>query len=204
MGNASEQRLTLIHRVIVPDTGYPKEYAILVTDRRSIFIRQPKSRSNFWLEGEMRWGTALVTDVVPKNLEDYAKSSLDSLSSDPTNIAISHGSVISVAMKADKPTFRRREFFVRLTMKRQWGTFFGTDLDLQLRRRKLETLVLCGIATNYGVESTARFAYEYGYQQIFAEDAMTSMSVEMHNASVNYALRMMGRVRSTGQILRAL
>lgn len=88
--------------------------------------------------------------------------------------------------------------------KRQWGTFFGTDLDLQLRRRKLETLVLCGIATNYGVESTAKFAYEYGYQQIFAEDAMTSMSVEMHNASVNYALRMMGRVRSTGQILRAL
>ncbi|SRR5579875_1751814 len=123
MGNASEQRLTLIHRVIVPDTGYPKEYAILVTDRRSIFIRQPKSRSNFWLEGEMRWGTALVTDVVPKNLEDYAKSSLDSLSSDPTNIAISHGSVISVAMKADKPTFRRREFFVRLTMKRQKEIF---------------------------------------------------------------------------------
>ena len=48
--------------------------------------------------------------------------------------------------------------------KRQWGAFYGTELDLQLRRRKIGTIVLCGISTDYGVESTARFAYEYGYQ----------------------------------------
>lgn len=88
--------------------------------------------------------------------------------------------------------------------KKQWGAFYGTDLDLQLRRRGLDTIVLCGIATNYGVESTARFAYEYGYQQIFAEDAMASMTAEMHIASLNYALRRMGRIRSTEQILEAL
>lgn len=88
--------------------------------------------------------------------------------------------------------------------KKQWGAFYGTDLDLQLRRRKLDTIVLCGIATNYGVESTARFAYEYGYQQIFAEDAMTSRTAEMHNASINYALKRMGRVRNTEQVLGAL
>ncbi|MHB2035193.1 MAG: hydrolase [Nitrososphaerales archaeon] len=88
--------------------------------------------------------------------------------------------------------------------KKQWGAFYGTDLDLQMRRRKLDTIVLCGIATNYGVESTARFAYEYGYQQIFAEDAMASMSAEAHNASINYALKRMGRVRSTEQILEAM
>ena len=40
--------------------------------------------------------------------------------------------------------------------KRQWGAFYGTDLDLQLRSRKVETIVLCGNATNMGVESTAR------------------------------------------------
>ena len=45
--------------------------------------------------------------------------------------------------------------------KKQWGAFYGTDLDLQLRRRKIDTIVLCGISTNIGVESTARFAYEY-------------------------------------------
>jgi nicotinamidase-related amidase len=88
--------------------------------------------------------------------------------------------------------------------KKQWGAFYGTDLELQLRRRKMETIVLGGIATNYGVESTARFAYEYGFQQIFAEDAISSMSKEMHDASVNYALKRMGRVRRTDEILENL
>jgi nicotinamidase-related amidase len=88
--------------------------------------------------------------------------------------------------------------------KKQWGAFYGTDLDLQLRRRGLKTIVLCGIATNYGVESTARFAYEYGYQQIFAEDAMASLAPEMHAASVNFVLKRLGRVRSTDEIVAAL
>ena len=85
--------------------------------------------------------------------------------------------------------------------KKQWGAFYGTELDLQLRRRKIDTIVLCGIATNYGVESTARFAYEYGYNQIFPEDAMASMSKEAHDASVNFALKRMGRVRKTKDVL---
>ncbi len=85
--------------------------------------------------------------------------------------------------------------------KKQWGAFYGTDLELRLRRRGIDTIVLCGIATNYGVESTARFAYEYGFQQIFAEDAIDSMSKEMHDASVNYVLKRIGLVRSTDEIL---
>jgi len=88
--------------------------------------------------------------------------------------------------------------------KKQWGAFYGTDLELQLRRRGIKTIVLCGIATPYGVESTARFAYEYGFQQIFAEDAMTSMSSEQHNASVNHVFKRMGRVRATQEILDSL
>jgi nicotinamidase-related amidase len=88
--------------------------------------------------------------------------------------------------------------------KRQWGAFYGTDLDLQLRRRGIGTIILCGIATDYGVESTARFAYEYGYQQIFAEDAMASMSDEQHHAAVNYVFKRMGRVRSTAEIVMSL
>lgn len=88
--------------------------------------------------------------------------------------------------------------------KKQWGAFYGTDLDLQLRRRKMDTIVLCGIATDFGVESTARFAYEYGYQQIFAEDAMASMSDEQHNTAVNFVFKRMGRVRKTDEILTAL
>jgi nicotinamidase-related amidase len=50
----------------------------------------------------------------------------------------------------------------------------------------MDTIVLCGIATDFGVESTARFAYEYGLHEIFAEDAMASRSDEQHNAAVNF------------------
>lgn len=88
--------------------------------------------------------------------------------------------------------------------KRQWGAFYGTELDLQLRRRGIDTIVLCGIATDRGVESTARFAYEYGYQQIFVENAMAAMSQEQHNAAVNFIFKWIGRVRRTEEVLEAL
>ena len=85
--------------------------------------------------------------------------------------------------------------------KKQWGAFYGTDLDLQLRRRKIDTIVLCGISTNIGAESTARFAYEYGYNQIFAEDAMSSMSKEEHEYTTTKIFPRMGLVRKTKEIL---
>src|SRR5690349_14464150 len=44
--------------------------------------------------------------------------------------------------------------------KRQWSAFYGTELDLQLRRRGITTILLSGIATNFGVESTARDAWQ--------------------------------------------
>jgi nicotinamidase-related amidase len=88
--------------------------------------------------------------------------------------------------------------------KRQWGAFYGTELDLQLRRRGIDTIVLCGIATNIGVESTARFAFEYGYQQIFVEDASASRSKEEHDSTMKTTFTRMGRVRSTADVLAAL
>lgn len=88
--------------------------------------------------------------------------------------------------------------------KHQWGAFYGTKLEQQLRRAGIDTIVLGGIATTYGVESTARFAYEYGFNQVFPEDAMTDMSEESHHVAVEYVLKRMGRVRSTSEVLRAL
>jgi nicotinamidase-related amidase len=88
--------------------------------------------------------------------------------------------------------------------KKQWGAFYGTELDLQLRRRKIDTIILCGIATCMGVESTARFANEYGYNQIFAEDAMSSMSKEEHEHTVKKIFPRIGLVRKTEEILKAL
>ena len=88
--------------------------------------------------------------------------------------------------------------------KRQWGAFYGTDLELRLRRSGIDTIVLCGIATTYGVESTARFAYEYGFQQVFAEDAMSDRSKGAHENAVELVLKRVGRVRQTREILDAL
>ncbi len=88
--------------------------------------------------------------------------------------------------------------------KRQWGAFYGTELDLELRRRGITTVVLCGISTNIGVESTARFAYEYGYNQVFAEDAMSALSAEEHAATVTKIFPRIGLVRKTGEILGGL
>jgi nicotinamidase-related amidase len=88
--------------------------------------------------------------------------------------------------------------------KRQWGAFYGTDLDLQLRRRGLATMVLCGIATEFGVESTARDAYERGYEQVFAGDAMTGLSAESHTNAVERIFPRMGQVRRTEEIIAAL
>lgn len=89
-------------------------------------------------------------------------------------------------------------------VKRQWGAFYGTELDLQLRRRGVRTIVLGGIATNIGVESTARAAYELGYAQVFVEDAMASMSAEAHAASVKFTFPRIGHVRPTDAVLAAL
>ena len=128
-----ERKLALLHRVIVPDKDYPKEYAILVTDRRSIFIRQKKTRSSFVLRGEMRYGTALVTDVQPKTLEDYEKTSLKSLATDASNIAIPHDTVISLVMTKGEPNFRLQDLFIWLTMKRQGHKFNVYDFEMNYR-----------------------------------------------------------------------
>ncbi|QDZ77572.1 isochorismatase family protein, partial [Bacillus cereus] len=87
--------------------------------------------------------------------------------------------------------------------KRQWGAFFGTDLDLQLRRRGIDTIVLCGIATNMGVESTAREAFQLGYQQIFVTDAMTSFTQEEHEASCIYTFPKIGRIRTVQEFIHS-
>jgi nicotinamidase-related amidase len=88
--------------------------------------------------------------------------------------------------------------------KRQWGAFYGTELDLQLRRRGIETIILCGISTNIGVESTARDAFERGYSQVFVEDATAARTAEEHEFTMKVTFPRIGRVRSTAEVLAAL
>jgi nicotinamidase-related amidase len=87
-----------------------------------------------------------------------------------------------------------------LVTKRQWGAFYGTELDLQLRRRGIKTIVLGGVATHIGVESTARQAWEHGYALVIAADATTSLSAETHEMSMRHILPQIARVRDSGDI----
>lgn len=88
--------------------------------------------------------------------------------------------------------------------KRQWGAFYGTDLELQLRRRGIDTIILCGISTNIGVESTARNAWELGFNLILVEDACSAASAEQHLSSMTHIFPRIARVRSTEEVLAAL
>ena len=88
--------------------------------------------------------------------------------------------------------------------KRQWGAFHGTELDLQLRRRGVTTIILGGLATNMGVESTAREAWQSHYAVVVAEDACTGLTADLHRFSVENILPLIARVRSTRQIMAAI
>lgn len=89
---------------------------------------------------------------------------------------------------------------VRIT-KHQWSAFYGSELDLQLRRRGIRTVILTGIATNFGVEATIRDAFAHNYAVIAAEDAMTTFTAEMHAFACERIFPRLSRVRKTADIL---
>ncbi|MGW2930483.1 hydrolase [Streptomyces sp. NPDC055722] len=88
--------------------------------------------------------------------------------------------------------------------KHNWGAFHGTDLDVQLRRRGVTQIVLTGIATSIGVESTARAAYEHGYHVTLATDAMADRDAESHQGSVERIFPRLGETGTTAEVLELL
>jgi nicotinamidase-related amidase len=79
--------------------------------------------------------------------------------------------------------------------KRTWGAFTNTGLEAHLKRLNVTQIVLAGMATSIGVESTARQAHEYGYHVTLAIDAMTDMNADAH---VNSTTRIFPRLGETG------
>ncbi|MFC0511766.1 hydrolase [Asaia spathodeae] len=87
-----------------------------------------------------------------------------------------------------------------VVLKHQWGAFTGTDLDLQLRRRGIKTIILAGIATNFGVESTLRHAWELGYDLVVPEDGCTSLDKDLHEMAFTRVFPRLCRVTRTDEI----
>ncbi|WP_030327134.1 isochorismatase family protein [Streptomyces sp. NRRL B-3229] len=85
-------------------------------------------------------------------------------------------------------------------VKRTIGAFQGTDLDARLREHAVTTLVFGGIATNLGVESTARAAGDLGYDLVFVEDAMAAFTTAEHEASTRLDFPRLGTVVTVDQV----
>ncbi|MFF7948540.1 isochorismatase family protein [Streptomyces griseorubiginosus] len=85
-------------------------------------------------------------------------------------------------------------------VKRTIGAFQGTDLDARLREHDVTTLVFGGIATNLGVESTARAAGDLGYDLVFVEDAMAAFTAAEHEASTRLDFPRLGTVVTVDQV----
>ncbi|MFE4368902.1 isochorismatase family protein [Streptomyces sp. NPDC056835] len=91
-----------------------------------------------------------------------------------------------------------------VVIKQQWGAFYGTDLDLQLRRRGVTQVVVTGIATSIGAESTARAAHEHGYHVTVAVDAVADMDEGAHRNSVEKIFPRLGETGTTEAIVKLL
>lgn len=88
--------------------------------------------------------------------------------------------------------------------KHSWSAFYGTELDLQLRRRGITTVIVCGIASNSGVESTARDAWHHNYAVVVAEDACSGLGEDTHRFTMEKVMPRIARVRSTQALIEAL
>jgi nicotinamidase-related amidase len=91
-----------------------------------------------------------------------------------------------------------------LVTKQRWGAFLGTTLDDTLRRRSVTQVVLAGIATSSGVESTARSAYDLGYNLTLVVDAMTDRDAEAHRHSIEKIFPRLGETATTDDVLKLL
>lgn len=91
-----------------------------------------------------------------------------------------------------------------LVTKRTWGAFVSTDLEARLKQKGVTQVVITGVATGTGVESTARQAYELGFNVTLAIDAMTDMRPEAHAYSLKHVFPRLGETGTTQQILDLL
>ena len=91
-----------------------------------------------------------------------------------------------------------------LISKQRWGAFLGTTLDADLKLHGVTQIFLAGISTTRGVESTARSAYELGYNVVLVVDAMTDPNAHAHLSSVANVFPSLGETTTTNEVLEKL
>jgi nicotinamidase-related amidase len=83
----------------------------------------------------------------------------------------------------------------------RFDAFVGTNLDLLLRGNKIDTILLGGVATNFGVESTARTARELNYNVVVLTDCCLNVDRELHDFTLKHILPRFARIMSSEEAL---
>ena len=91
-----------------------------------------------------------------------------------------------------------------IVTKRTWGAFTNTGLDEHLKKLGVTQVVIVGVATSIGVESTARYAHELGFNVTLATDAMTDMNADAHTNSVTRIFPRLGETGTSREIITLL
>jgi nicotinamidase-related amidase len=91
-----------------------------------------------------------------------------------------------------------------LVTKHTWGAFTNTDLEVHLKKLNVTEVVIAGVATSIGVESTARQAHEHGFNVALAVDAMTDMNADAHANSITRIFPRLGETGTTAEIIGLL
>ncbi len=88
--------------------------------------------------------------------------------------------------------------------KHRWSAFHGTYLDLALRTRTIDTIVLAGGSTDVGIAATAFAARDLDYSLVIVPDACTSPERDNHEQLMARVFPRMARVRTAAQVVAML
>ncbi len=88
--------------------------------------------------------------------------------------------------------------------KTRWGAFHDTLLDERLKSLGVTQVVLGGVATSIGVESTARAAHEHGYHVVIATDSVSDRNADAHHNSITRIFPRLAETGTTKEILAVL
>jgi ureidoacrylate peracid hydrolase len=83
--------------------------------------------------------------------------------------------------------------------KRRWNSFFQTDLDLQLRVRGIDTIIICGGSTDVGIASTVFAARDLDYGIVVVKDCCYSARGNNNEFFMERVFPRMGRVMTVDQ-----
>ncbi len=181
----------------------PRKTALVIIDLQNGVLSQPTfpystaevvQNSNLLAKRFRKKGATVV--YVRVDMADFLRLPVDVPSRPPGSAPLP----ASASELAPQVGFEAGDLLIT---KRHWGAFAGTELERELRQRDIETIVLTGISTNIGVESTARQGTGLGFAFIIVEDACSARDANDHHFAFEKIFPRLAQVKKTSEVLEA-